>query len=217
MSDSPDWLSDLDLLLCDVSDGTLDDLKLKQLDEILAGDSEALAHYVDYIDLFATLTRQPAIWAKENYQWQGTTSEFDSLVVRPAATIAAPFSSVHHRPSPRIPSFLSIPIHGTIGYFSQGLPLAYLLATVITGLGRLVGSLIHVSHPEQVARESFSPALVVEPKVKLWAESPAWSTANAKKVQGSRFKVQNPEIIHQKSYLRNRLLPWATSLPWPPA
>ena len=80
MSDSVDRFSDLDLLLCDVSDGTLDDLKLKQLDEILAGDSEALAHYVDYIDLYATLTRQPAIWANENIERQRTTSGFDSIV-----------------------------------------------------------------------------------------------------------------------------------------
>ena len=39
------------------------------------------------------------------------------------------------------------------------MPLAYLLATVITGLGLLVGSLIHVSQPEQVVRNS-APCLL---------------------------------------------------------
>ena len=58
------------------------------------------------------------------------------------------------------------PIHGTIGYFSEGMPLAYLMATVITGLGLLIGSLIHVSSPEQVARNSV-PSVVVEPKADM--------------------------------------------------
>ena len=61
------------------------------------------------------------------------------------------------RPSPS----LGHPLHSTVGYFSEGMPLAYLLATVITGLGLLVGSLIHVSHPEQVARNP--PSVAVEP------------------------------------------------------
>ena len=59
------------------------------------------------------------------------------------------------------PAFLSTALHGTLGYFSEGMPLAYLLATVITGLGLLIGSLVHVSGPEQVARNRcalpFSP------------------------------------------------------------
>ena len=55
--------------------------------------------------------------------------------------------------------FLSTTFHNTLGYFSEGMPLAYLLATVITGLGLLIGSLIHVSQPEQVAHNS----VVVEP------------------------------------------------------
>ena len=46
------------------------------------------------------------------------------------------------------------------------MPLAYLVATVMTGLGLLIGSLIHVSHPEQVARNSV-PAVVVEPKAEI--------------------------------------------------
>ena len=55
---------------------------------------------------------------------------------------------------------------GPSGYFAEGMPLAYLLATVITGLGLLIGSLVPVSHPEQVAR-SAAPASVVEPKAEL--------------------------------------------------
>ena len=35
--------------------------------------------------------------------------------------------------------------HGTVGYFSSGWPVAYLVATVIFGIGLLIGSLVHVS------------------------------------------------------------------------
>ena len=44
--------------------------------------------------------------------------------------------------------------HGTVGYFSSGWPVAYLAATVIFGVGLLIGSLMHVSQPAQVARQS---------------------------------------------------------------
>ena len=53
-----------------------------------------------------------------------------------------------------LPTFLTTALHGTVGYFPEGMPLAYLVATVMTGLGLLIGSLIPVSHPEQVARQS---------------------------------------------------------------
>ena len=39
-----------------------------------------------------------------------------------------------------------------LGCFPEGMPLAYLIATVVTGLGLLVGSLVHVCRTEQVAR-----------------------------------------------------------------
>ena len=43
------------------------------------------------------------------------------------------------------------------------MPLAYLIATVVTGLGLLIGSHIYVSYPVQVARISV-PSVVAEPK-----------------------------------------------------
>ena len=55
-----------------------------------------------------------------------------------------------------LPTFLTTALHGTVGYFPEGMPLAYLVATVMTGLGLLIGSLIPASHPEQVARQSAS-------------------------------------------------------------
>ena len=42
---------------------------------------------------------------------------------------------------------LSTTLPGTVGWFSSGWPLAYLIATVIFGIGLLVGSVMHVSQP----------------------------------------------------------------------
>lgn len=64
--------------------------------------------------------------------------------------------------APPLLSFLSPVAHNAIGYFSDGMPLAYLLATVITGLGLVIGSMIYVSAPEQNGR--LSTALVAATK-----------------------------------------------------
>ena len=50
--------------------------------------------------------------------------------------------------------FLSTTVPSTFAFFSSGWPVAYLLATVIFGIGLLIGSLVHVSEPVQVARQS---------------------------------------------------------------
>ena len=54
---------------------------------------------------------------------------------------------------PPAPIFLSATFHNTFGYFPEGMPLAYLIATVVTGLGLLIGSVIHVAGPTAVARQ----------------------------------------------------------------
>ena len=62
-------------------------------------------------------------------------------------------------------TFLGNTIQGTVGYFSSGWPVAYLVATVIFGIGLLIGSLVHVSQPAQVARQSSVPSRVdAEPR-----------------------------------------------------
>ena len=61
-------------------------------------------------------------------------------------------------PAPPVIGLLGGAWHGTVGYFSSGWPLAYLVATVIFGVGLLVGSVVHVSQPAQVARQSSVPS-----------------------------------------------------------
>ncbi len=51
-------------------------------------------------------------------------------------------------------AFLGDSAYGTANYLCQGWPLAYLIATVIFGIGLLIGSHIYVSQPAQVAQQS---------------------------------------------------------------
>ena len=59
--------------------------------------------------------------------------------------------SVPH--SPFVPFTLS-----TIDYFSSGWPVAYLIATVIFGIGLLIGSHVQCPSLKQVARQSSVPS-----------------------------------------------------------
>jgi hypothetical protein len=51
---------------------------------------------------------------------------------------------------PFAPAFFSTVLHHPVGYFS-GWPVAYLIATVILGVGLVIGTITHVSRPGQVA------------------------------------------------------------------
>jgi len=53
-------------------------------------------------------------------------------------------------------SLLSTAIHGTIGFFSQELPFSLLIGTVLTGLGLWFASMVYVSSPDKIARDSSS-------------------------------------------------------------
>ena len=52
----------------------------------------------------------------------------------------SPLGDLPGSPPAPLLGFLGNAIHGTVGYFSSGWPVAYLMATVIFGLGLLVGS-----------------------------------------------------------------------------
>ena len=56
-----------------------------------------------------------------------------------------------------IPGFLSTAYHGTIGIFSQELPFSLLIATLLTGFGLWCASMVYVSRPEKIAKDSSQP------------------------------------------------------------
>ncbi len=59
-------------------------------------------------------------------------------------------------PAPALP-LLGTLWHGTIGFFSQEIPFALLVATVITSLGLVGGSMIYVTHNTQLASNTPRP------------------------------------------------------------
>ena len=67
----------------------------------------------------------------------------------------SPTNTAVARFTPVFPSF-STTVHGTIGYLSSGWPVAYLVATVIFGIGLLISAHVYVSQPVQVAKQSVS-------------------------------------------------------------
>jgi len=62
--------------------------------------------------------------------------------------------SLAHSPIPL--AFFSTAYHGTIGFFSQELPFSLLIATLLTGFGLWIASLVYVSSPEKIAQDSSS-------------------------------------------------------------
>ena len=136
--------------------GASDDLTDRQWSDFerLLQESDHARHlYAKYV---STLVLLPSV----------LTSMSDSELTLP---LSVDSNAEGMEPSTATPfGFLSTTLHGTVGYFSSGWPVAYLVATVIFGIGLLIGSLVPVSQPAQVARQSSVPSrAVAEPKTEL--------------------------------------------------
>ena len=156
--------------------GDLTPERLADFDRLLAGSGEARRLYVQYI--YETLAL-PVLVSAESEQ--------------------------HSQPSPfRIESGPShVPTWpGMIGYLSSGWPVAYLIATVIFGLGLLIGSHVYMSQPVQVAGQSapLPPHLSPLPSMVgritgmvdcRWVENPKSEIRNPKSLVslGDRFAL----------------------------
>ena len=176
MTQSPFSADELRALADIACDSTLTEDDVAQLERLLSGNVEAQQSYLAQVCLDTWLRSQFA---------------------RPAQEPAPP------RPSPAI-TFLSDTFHGTVGYFSSGWPAAYLMATAIFGVGLLIGSVVHVSQPAQVARQSSMPAgWIPNRKQNLSAGLPEWSIAAGNKSRESPIPRPSSRL--------------ATSLPWPRA
>jgi len=143
--------------------GTIDTDQAEQLDAILHEDEHACDSYLLYMRMHAQLfrtfclercrdkvlqsiqaphsTASPAMSDEENKQHAGSDPE---IVPPPAFGV---FSHIWH---------------GTVGFFSQEVPFSLLIATVVTALGLLAGSLVYVTHHRQIAAE-VSPSETATP------------------------------------------------------
>ena len=89
--------------------------------------------------------------------------------------------------------FLSTTLHGTVGYLSSGWPVAYLIATVIFGLGLLIGSVVQVSEPAQIAKQSSVPSRVA-PELTTEPVGRITGMVDCQFAQGSGGRGQEAEI-----------------------
>ena len=139
----------VDDLLSKLFDDELDKGELSYLADQLRCNSQVRQLYHDHIALHTILR-----WMDGGAEQAGPTNSL-SLQYPAASVQGSPLSSsVLAPPSHPTPAFLSTSLHGTLGWFSSGWPVAYLVATVIFGIGLVIGSVVHVSQPEQVANQS---------------------------------------------------------------
>ena len=119
--------------------------QLRELELILTNDEQTRRIFLDYCGLHVDL----------HYAIGGQQSlEVIQENVRAEATQAptTPLLS---------PGFFPAAFHSTISFFSQEIPFALLIATVVTSLGLLIGSLVYVTHHKQIANDLSQPTPLV--------------------------------------------------------
>ncbi len=131
-------------LLDAACDGTLNDAQLDELAAALELDAEACKAYIDHISLQADIRFLGRAERLCQIGLDGVQAKLS-----PAAPPTASTSGL---------SFLSSPLYGTIGFFSHEVPFSLLIATVITGMGLLMGSFVYVSHHEQIVKNTLPPS-----------------------------------------------------------
>jgi len=133
---------DLNGILTALIDGLPSEEQLAQLESLLAEDPEALTYYRQYMRICSLLEFE-RIRTEETEQTQAS----DILVHAEclAGSVAADRGAI------ALPTFVTHAYQGVIGYFSQELPFSLLIATVVTCLGLLTGSLIYVTHHTRLA------------------------------------------------------------------
>ena len=149
-------------LLGTVCDGSASQDDLLDLDSILSADREAVRDYFDYCRLQSALRLE----LRADRATRAICAEIgiDSVVVGTCANDPA----TTDLPDSFVPNINTGHFSRATGYL-VGWPVAYLAATVIFGIGLLIGTIAHVSQPVQTVIQSLpgtkhhlSPALTVK-------------------------------------------------------
>ena len=149
MTSTPNQLDELLNRMDRVCNGDAGPDDMARVEELARADEELCWAYICYSHLHAGLRSAPPVPPSSLAEKEAvlpTDQAFVSIEPIPKSTPA----------SSSLPGFLSTTLHGTSGYFPEGMPLAYAIATIVTGLGILIGSVIHVAGPTEVARQSAS-------------------------------------------------------------
>ena len=152
MTLSPVQRETLDSLLRALHDDQLVQEQASELEQLVLSDVDAIHHYLRVVNLQVGLR-----WmAGDGYDGHETPS------CHPPIRHSLASDEVCSPPIP-IHALLDASIQSTVGYFISGWPVAYLVATVIFGIGLAIGAITRVSQPVQVVKQS---ATVTEERVK---------------------------------------------------
>jgi len=142
---------ELDRLIDGACDQSLPAEELTKLSRILAEDSAACDHYIAYTAIHRELAWQMTQGVRfspaELERYAEADRDFlaaDAEDATSGEATAAPVSAA---------GFWSNMFYGSVGFFSQEIPFAMLVASLVTGLGLLAGSMIYVTHHKQVAED----------------------------------------------------------------
>jgi hypothetical protein len=144
-------------LLEEVFEDRIDEARAAQLEELLKSDRRARREYLSAINLHGAL-----LWGLGGQSRCDATPELSKLgpeLSRAPHVEAEPLGAsceLSSTVSPHLPTFPAFPtpIQDPVGFFASDWSVAYLIATVVCGIGALVGSLVYVSHYEQVVDKS---------------------------------------------------------------
>ena len=170
-----------------------------KLESLLKNDREACEVYCEYASIEAELYLLA--------RGRNTSREICGRIDASSAVNypSSPFRSAPAPPSLPFPGLLTVAIDGTAGYFSSGWPVAYLVATVIFGIGLTIGALVHVSEPVQLAEQP--PSVTKEtptPTPRAEFVGRITGMAECKFEERSGFRVQDSGAENQKSEIRNQ-------------
>jgi hypothetical protein len=127
--------------------GLATDEQFSRLATLIGASDEAMAFYVDSLDLHANL-----YWyRRQQDEHVEPQSPQVASALEPQSELSSPPPNIDCRcddPPPTVP-FLNL--HGVFGGLSSGWLVAYSAATVIFGIGLAIGALVHVSQPRHYA------------------------------------------------------------------
>lgn len=142
-------LAELDELANAQCEGVLTDQQIARIEELVTCNATLRHDYIIYLQMHACAERGREI-VKDGIACQGSVTEGKnhSASSGSALPIVEGFQSL---PAVDVPPAAFL--HGPVGYLS-GWPVAYLIATVVFGIGALISAFTYVSHPVEVARQS---------------------------------------------------------------
>ena len=202
MSDSAinvDRVLDLAGVICDEG---ASDSEFAETDACLLIDQLSCNDYLNYCWMHVALTMESRI----HRAVQQVHQQINMGLVVPAIPVASDLDAVKVvAPVSPAPAFPATLFNSTVGFFSSDWPVAYLVATVIFGIGLLIGS-SRVCVPAGAGRQAIRPS----PRGSAAELSPQWSA-------GSRAWLTASGLIQDGACQSTTPCPWAASMHWHPA